>query len=352
MSEEKKRFTNKISADSFLQKSRRSKDTASFVTAIKSGDKVALSQAITQIESQNEDQWHAGHLLLDQLPTAPKPAMIIGITGSPGVGKSSFIEQLGLMLVSQSLKVAVLAIDPSSQVSKGSILGDKTRMEKLSQHPLAFIRPSAAGKTLGGVAQSTKSSIALCEKAGYNVILVETVGVGQSEVLVHSMTDMMILLLQPGSGDELQGIKKGVVELADLLVVNKHDSNKKDLAKQTKHFFANAIHMLSPKHHDWDIKVLLSSAQENTGLEDVWKNIKNFFNIKVTSGQLESQRMEQSAMWYDAYVEKTVLSIVQENKALSSSNKMYKNKIKNGEIPLYQAVEEFRKLLKSKIVDK
>ena len=352
MSEEKKRFTNKTSAKTFLQKGKRSKDIASLANSIIGGDKVALSQAITKIESQNEAQWLSGHLLLDKIPNVQKPAMIIGITGSPGVGKSSFIEQLGLMLVSQSLKVAVLAIDPSSQVSKGSILGDKTRMEKLGQHPLAFIRPSAAGKTLGGVAQSTKSSIALCEKAGYNVILVETVGVGQSEVLVHSMTDMMILLLQPGSGDELQGIKKGVVELADLLVVNKHDSNKKDLAKQTKRFFANAIHILSPKHHNWDIKVLLSSAQENTGLEEVWKNITNFFNVKVSSGQLESNRMEQSATWYDAYAEKTMLSVLLENEHLNDTNLRYKNKIKNGEIPLYQAVEEFRKLLKSKIIDK
>lgn len=352
MSEEKKRFTNKTSAASFLQKGKRTKDIESTIASILAGDKVALSQAITQIESQNEAQWHAGHYLLDQLPNTKEPAKIIGITGSPGVGKSSFIEQLGLMLIAKSLKVAVLAIDPSSQVSKGSILGDKTRMEKLSHHPNAFIRPSAAGKTLGGVAQSTKSSIALCEKAGYDVILVETVGVGQSEVLVHSMTDMMLLLLQPGSGDELQGIKKGVVELADLLFVNKHDSNKKDLAKQTKRFFANAIHMLSPKHHDWTIKVLLGSAQENTGLEEAWKDITNFFNIKQSSGQLVSNRMAQSASWYDAYTEKTILNVILENESINSANLALKDQIKNGEIPLYQAVEQFRKLLKSKITDK
>lgn len=352
MSEEKKRFTNKNSAESFLQRGKRSTDTKALVTAILAGNKVALSQAITQIESQNEAQWHAGHFLLDQLPNAKEPAMIIGITGSPGVGKSSFIEQLGLMLVSQSKKVAVLAIDPSSQVSKGSILGDKTRMERLSHHPLAFIRPSAAGKTLGGVAQSTKSSIALCEKAGYQVILVETVGVGQSEVLVHSMSDMMLLLLQPGSGDELQGIKKGVVELADLLVVNKHDSNKKDLAKQTKRFFANAVHMLSPKHQDWNIKVLLSSAEENTGFEEIWNNIKNFFNIKEASGQLISNRIAQSAQWYDAYTEKTILNVILENKLVSDKNEKFKNQIKNGDIPLYQAVEQFRKFLKSKVIGK
>ena len=352
MSEEKKRFTNKTSAESFLQKGKRSKDMTSLITSITEGDKVALSQAITQIESQNEAQWLAGHLLLDKLPNVAKPAMIIGITGSPGVGKSSFIEQLGLRLVAQDINVAVLAIDPSSQVSKGSILGDKTRMEKLSQHPKAFIRPSAAGKTLGGVAQSTKSSIALCEKAGYQVILVETVGVGQSEVLVHSMTDMMLLLLQPGSGDELQGIKKGVVELADLLVVNKHDSNKKELAKQTQRFFANAIHMLSPKHHDWNIKVLMSSAQENTGLEEIWQNITNFFNVKESSGQLLSNRMAQSATWYDAYIEKTILNVILENKHISELNDRYKIQIKNGEIPLYQAIEQLRKALKSNIVDK
>ncbi len=352
MSEEKKRFTNKSSADSFLQKGKRSNDIQKTVRAIKEGNKVALSQAITLIESQNNKQWHDGHALLDQLPNPKEPAMIIGITGSPGVGKSSFIEQFGLMLANQSLKVAVLAIDPSSQVSHGSILGDKTRMEKLGQHPNAFIRPSAAGKTLGGVAQSTKSSIALCEKAGYQVILVETVGVGQSEVLVHSMTDMMLLLLQPGSGDELQGIKKGVVELADLLVVNKHDSDKKDLAKQTKRYFANAIHMLSPKHHDWQIKVLLSSAQENTGLEEVWIDIKKFFNTKTTSGQLISNRITQSATWYDSYAQKTILDVILENEQINLLNDKHKEGIKNGEIPLFQAVELLRKAIKSQIVKK
>jgi len=256
------------------------------------------------------------------------------------------------MLANQSLKVAVLAIDPSSQVSHGSILGDKTRMEQLGQHPNAFIRPSAAGKTLGGVAQSTKSSIALCEKAGYQVILVETVGVGQSEVLVHSMTDMMLLLLQPGSGDELQGIKKGVVELADLLVVNKHDSDKKELAKQTQRYFANAIHMLSPRHHDWQIKVLLSSAQENTGLEEVWDNIKKFFNTKKSSGQLISNRAVQSALWYDVYMDKTILNVISGNEELKMLNEKHKKQISNGELPLYQAVELLRKMIKTQILKK
>lgn len=352
MSKEKKRLTNKTSVASFLQKGKRKVDISSLVNAIQTGNKVALSQAITLIESQNESQWHAGHSLLDQIPKVSKPAMVIGITGSPGVGKSSFIEQLGLMLTSHSLKVAVLAVDPSSQVSKGSILGDKTRMEKLGQQPNAFIRPSAAGKTLGGVAQSTKSSIALCEKAGYQVIIVETVGVGQSEVLVHSMTDMMLLLLQPGSGDELQGIKKGVVELADLLVVNKHDSNKIELAKQTKLYFSNAIHLLSPKHQDWQIKVLLCSAQENTGVEEIWSNIKDFFNVKESSGQLQSNRVTQSASWYDTYAEKTILNLILENEVISDLNSKIKAQVKTGQIPLYQAIEQFRKALKSNIIEK
>ena len=352
MSEEKNQFTNKNAAKSFLTKGRRSLDASQTIASIQKGNKITLSKVITQIESQNDEQWQAGHAILEQYPEPNTSAKIIGITGSPGVGKSSFIEQLGLKLVGQGLKVAVLAIDPSSQISKGSILGDKTRMEQLSHHPNAFIRPSAAGKTLGGVAQATKSTIALCEKAGYQIILVETVGVGQSEVLVHSMTDMMLLLLQPGSGDELQGIKKGIVEMADLLIVNKHDSDKKELAMQTKSYFSNAVHLLPSHQPDWQIKVLLCSAIENTGLDAIWENISNFFNIKRTSGQLVSNRMAQSAQWYDSYIEKMIINVVLDNKDFSNLNERYKNQIKNGKTPLYQAVEVIKKALKQKFLDK
>jgi len=352
MNDHKKKFTNENAAKSFLQKNKRILDIKTTAAAITNGDKVAISQTITLIESQNEINWQRGHAILEELPRPETTAKCIGITGSPGVGKSSFIEQLGLMLVEQNLKIAVLAIDPSSQVSKGSILGDKTRMEILSNHPLAFIRPSAAGKTLGGVARTTKSAIELCEKAGYDVILVETVGVGQSEVLVHAMTDMMLLLLQPGSGDELQGIKKGVVELADLLVVNKYDTDKKDLAKQTQRFFSNAVHMLSPLHNDWQVKVLLSSAIEKTGLEEIWKSITSFFNTKETNGQLLSRRMQQSALWYDSYMEKIILSTILENEEINATISVNRKKIESGEFTLFQAVEQLKNLLNQRLNDK
>jgi len=352
MSEKNKKFTTDKAARTFLEKNKRILEIEPTVAAILDGEKVALSQTITLLESQNEMHWQRGQAILDKIPAPAQTAKCIGITGSPGVGKSSFIEQLGLMLANLDFKVAVLAIDPSSQVSQGSILGDKTRMESLSNHPKAFIRPSAAGKTLGGVAQTTKSTIALCEKAGYQVILVETVGVGQSEVLVHAMTDMMLLLLQPGSGDELQGIKKGVVELADLLVVNKYDSDKKDLAKQTQRYFSNAVHMLSPLHSDWQVKVLLSSAMEKIGLEEVWDNITKFFNAKESSGQLVSRRMHQSAQWYDTYLEKIILTTILENPKINSIIQNQKNQIKSGETTLFQAVEILKKSLHQRLNDK
>jgi len=351
MSEGKNKFTNSNSAKSFLEKAKRKINVREQVNAIQAQSKVALSQTITLLESQNEDHAKLGQHILAALPNPKVPAKIIGITGSPGVGKSSFIEQLGLNLTSQGIKVAVLAIDPSSQISKGSILGDKTRMEKLSNIDNAYIRPSAARDTLGGVAQTTQSSIALCEKAGYGVILIETVGVGQSEVLVHAMSDMMLLLLQPGAGDELQGIKKGVVELADLLVVNKNDSDKKDIAKQTKQFFANAVHILSPRHEDWTVKVLLSSALENQGIEDVWGHIKTYFNAKLVSGQLISRRKSQTAQWYDTYMENMILSTVLSHPSIKSMVQNHKEQLKNGEIPLFQAVEALQNELKKQIVN-
>jgi len=351
MGEGNKKFTNQNSAKSFLGKAKRKINVEDQVDAILSQSKVALSQTITLLESQNKDHAKLGQDILAALPQPKIPAKIIGITGSPGVGKSSFIEQLGLYLTDQNIRVAVLAIDPSSQISKGSILGDKTRMEKLSNVDQAFIRPSAARETLGGVAQTTQSSIALCEKAGYNVILIETVGVGQSEVLVHGMSDMMVLLLQPGAGDDLQGIKKGVVELADLLVVNKNDSDKKDIAKQTKQFFANAIHLLSPKHKDWSVKVLLSSALENKGIDEVWNHIKIYFNAKLDSGQLLSRRKAQSAQWYDTYTEKMILSMVLDQPNIKSMVQIHKAQLKNGELPLFQAVESLQKELKKHFVD-
>lgn len=346
MPEGKNKFTNNDSAKSFLKKAKPKINLETQVQAILSNNKVALSQTITLLESQIASQAKLGHEILAALPEQKEPAKIIGITGSPGVGKSSFIERLGLNLTQQGIRVAVLAIDPSSQVSKGSILGDKTRMENLSIVENAFIRPSAARDTLGGVAQTTQSSIALCEKAGYEVILIETVGVGQSEVLVHAMSDMMLLLLQPGAGDELQGIKKGVVELADLLVVNKNDTDKKEIAKQTQRFFSNAVHLLRSRHLDWTVKVLLSSALDNTGLDHVWDHIKKYFNAQVNNGQLVSRRNEQSTQWYDRYTQEMILSEVLRLEPLQYVINHHKKQLEEGEIPLFQALEQVQKILR------
>jgi len=346
MAKEKNKFTNRESAKSFLEKARPKIDVENQVKALIAYDKIALSQTITLLESQIDAQAKLGQKILALLPSPQTPAKIIGVTGSPGVGKSSFIEQLGLFLAQQGVKVAVLAIDPSSQVSKGSILGDKTRMEQLSNIENAFIRPSAARETLGGVAQTTQSSISLCEKVGYEVILIETVGVGQSEVLVHAMSDMMLLLLQPGAGDELQGIKKGVVELADLLVVNKNDSDKREIAKQTKRFFSNAIHLLRSRHLDWTVEVLLCSAIEKTGITEVWDHIKLYFNAQLNNGQLISRRKEQSALWYDTYLHQMILSEVLQKKEIRSTIEEHKRQLISGEIALFQALERLQKSLK------
>lgn len=226
----------------------------------------------------------------------------IGITGVPGVGKSTFIEAFGKLLTALDKKVAVLAIDPSSSLSKGSILGDKTRMNELSRDPNAFIRPSASGSSLGGVAQKTKESIVLCEAAGYNVIFVETVGVGQSETAVNNMVDFFLLLKLAGAGDELQGIKRGIMEMADAIVINKADGSNVKNAKSAKAEFTRALHLYPPKENGWVPKVLTSSALENNGIDAVWKLIQDFKKTTEKSGHFKKQRKLQDKSWFTEHL--------------------------------------------------
>jgi len=236
-----------------------------YVEAILRGDRVRLGQAITIIESTRvQDQQLAGQIIEQCLPHANK-AIRIGITGAPGVGKSTFVESFGSFLLQQNKQLAVLAVDPSSRVSGGSILGDKTRMEQISTHPNAFIRPSPSGDSLGGVARKTREAMILCEAAGFDTILVETVGVGQSEFMVHSMVDCFLLLLLPGAGDELQGIKRGIVEMADMVLINKADGERIKLAQQTKRDYRNALHLFPPKQSKWIPKAVVCSALKQQG---------------------------------------------------------------------------------------
>jgi LAO/AO transport system kinase len=264
---------------------------------VKKGRLRALAKAITLIESRNLDHSVAATTLLDELLPATGNSIRIGISGVPGAGKSTFIEALGLHLTAQGHKVAVLAVDPSSQLSGGSILGDKTRMEHLSRHPNAFIRPSPAGSTLGGVARKTRETMLICEAAGYDVIIVETVGVGQSEITVASMVDFFLLLQLPGAGDELQGIKKGVMEIADAILINKSEGENRSRAELARRQYLNALHLLKPRSPNWQVPVLLCSALNHTGIEEAWKTILSFREAMGREGEFERKRRLQATDW-------------------------------------------------------
>lgn len=265
--------------------------------AIRTGDRVALGRAITLVESTlPAHRKKADDLISRCLPYAGH-GFRIGISGAPGVGKSTFIEAFGSMLTAREHRVAVLAIDPSSGLNKGSILGDKTRMERLSRDPAAFIRPSPAGDTLGGVARKTRETILLCEAAGYDRILVETVGVGQSEVAAHAMTDLFLLLLLPGAGDELQGIKRGVVEMADMILVNKADGPRSALAEESRLQYARAVHLFPEKASGQVVQVLKASALDQSGIADVVEAVEVYHQAVWGNGHLDIRRREQAAWW-------------------------------------------------------
>ena len=271
--------------------------------AIRAGDRRAIARTITRIESTRDAARELGQAILDALVSDSGRAIRVGITGPPGVGKSTFVEALGLMLVDQGKRIAVLAVDPTSPVTGGSILGDKTRMERLSIRPEAYIRPSPSGGSLGGVAHRTREVMLLCEAAGFDVVLIETVGIGQSEVAVASMVDFFLVLLQPAGGDELQGIKKGVVELADALVVNKADGATAALAERTRHDYAGALSLLRRGVEGWQPKALLASAIEARGIAEVWAAILEHRALLEATGQLESRRRDQSRAWLWKLVE-------------------------------------------------
>ena len=287
---------------------------------IREGSRNLLAKAITLIESTRDDHRILAETLLEKLLPYSGNSLRLGISGVPGVGKSTFIETLGMHLLKHGHSIAVLTVDPSSPKTGGSILGDKTRMEKLSQQPNVFIRPSPSGGALGGVARRTREVILTTEAAGYDVILVETVGVGQSEISVYHLTDMFLLLLAPGGGDDLQGIKKGIVELADLIAVNKADGNLREVAEQAKQHYTSALELL--RHHDkkWKTRVMSVSSLEGHGVTEVWNTICEFQKLMTDSGDLESRRAEQAAnsMWNE--ITEDFLSLVRqdpETKALA-----------------------------------
>ncbi len=261
------------------------------------GDRRALAKAITLVESTRSDHRQQTAALLETLMPYTGKSIRVGISGAPGVGKSTFIEALGTYLIELGHSVAVLAVDPSSAVTGGSILGDKTRMETLAFAEKAFVRPSPAGSTLGGVTRRSRESILLCEASGFDVILVETVGVGQSETAVADMTDMFLLLLLPSGGDELQGIKRGIMELADLIVVNKSDGEQITLANQTMLDYRSAVHFLTSRFDGWQTQVMACSSVNNQGVTEVWAEVDRFKATISEDGRLQQQRAQQAKAW-------------------------------------------------------
>ncbi|NVJ85916.1 MAG: methylmalonyl Co-A mutase-associated GTPase MeaB [Algoriphagus sp.] len=279
------------------------KSVEEYKAGILAGDRAVLAQAITLIESNlPSDSVLASSLVQAILPFSGK-SIRIGITGVPGVGKSTFIEAFGTILLEKGKKVAVLAVDPSSQKTKGSILGDKTRMEKLAADRRAFIRPSPSGSTLGGVSAKTREAMLLCEAAGFDVILVETVGVGQSETAVKGMVDFFLLLMLAGAGDELQGIKKGIMEMADGVLINKADGENIQAAKKAKTHYRNALHLFPPSENGWYPSVITGSSLTGEGLGECWETIEKYQQKMLESGFFEKNRAEQRLKWLDEYVQ-------------------------------------------------
>lgn len=340
--------TNKSSAKN-IQKRRSTKpSTQSFIDGVLTGSIPLLSQAITLVESTNlKHQKKANEILEACLPYANR-SVRIGITGVPGVGKSTFIESYGKHLTSLGKKVAVLAVDPSSSINKGSILGDKTRMEQLVTDKNAFIRPSPSGTSLGGVAQKTRESIILCEAAGFDTIIVETVGVGQSETMVHSMVDFFLLLKIAGAGDELQGIKRGIIEMADAIVINKADGDNVKRAKMAKIEFNRALHLYPMKESGWQPKVMVASALNNFGIENIQEMIEEYISFTRENGHFESKRNTQSQFWLQSTIQQGLHDSFFKNNIIESALREEMKRLEEGKATPFSSAKKLLDLYNKK----
>lgn len=309
------------------------------------GDRAGLGRAITLIESKKPEHRKLADQLLDQLRGRTGAARRIGVTGLPGVGKSTFIDQLGFNLVQVGHRVAVLAVDPTSRRTGGAILGDKTRMSRLSTHADAFIRPSPSGKTLGGVARATRETMLLCEAAGFDVVIVETVGVGQSESAVAAMVDFFLVLLLPGAGDELQGLKKGLIEIADMIAVNKADGELAAQATATVADYQAALHILSRREGEWQPGAVAISARENKGLDDLWAAIERHRDILQASGAFQEKRREQAVAWMHELIEDRLRSLLRDNPAVRARMDATEQDVRAGRKLPALAADEILELL-------
>jgi LAO/AO transport system kinase len=328
-----------LSANFIKSKRQQQPSVQELVNGISSGNITALSRAITLVESTNPKHTEKANAVISAcLPLANK-SVRVGITGVPGVGKSTFIEAFGKYLTSNGKKVAVLAVDPSSSLSRGSILGDKTRMEDLVKDKNAFIRPSPSGDSLGGVARKSRETIILCEAAGFDTIIIETVGVGQSETAVHSMVDFFLLLKLAGAGDELQGIKRGIIEMADAIVINKADGDNLRAAKSAKVEFNRALHLYPEKESGWSPKVSLCSAIKREGILEVWEMIEGYVETTKASGYFERHRNSQNRFWLLQTIEERLKSNFYNSKKIKAQLKIQIELIEAGKTTPFAAAE-------------
>lgn len=324
----------------FLGKKRNVLPVEEYVKGILSGDIALLSKAVTLVESSRpEHQRIAQEIIVQCLPSSGE-SIRIGITGVPGVGKSTFIEVLGTYITKRGGKLAVLAIDPSSERTKGSILGDKTRMEELSVDKNAYIRPSPSAGSLGGVARKTRETIILCEAAGFNHIFIETVGVGQSETAVHSMSDFFLLLMLAGAGDELQGIKRGIMEMADLIAINKADGNNTEKAQLAKRQYKNALHLFPRKESGWIPEVLTCSALTQTGISDVWDKIELYKKQITDNGYFNGNRKAQASFWLHETIEENFKRSFYLHPVMREKIKEYEKRVLSSELSSFAAAGE------------
>jgi LAO/AO transport system kinase len=321
-------------------------DIEALARELRAGSRAALARAITLIESRRADHQAAARELVQALLPDTGKAIRVGITGSPGVGKSTTIDVLGMALIDQGHKVAVLAVDPSSARTGGSILGDKTRMARLSAADAAFIRPSPASGTLGGVAAKTREAVLLCEAAGFDVVLVETVGIGQSETAVCDMTDFFLALMLPGAGDELQGIKKGLVELADMIAINKADGDNVKRANLAAGEYRGALHILTPRSEHWQVPVKTYSALTGSGVAELWQTVLDHRTAMSGSGEFAERRRQQQVKWMWSMLEQRLMARLRAEPAIRAKVKQTEVLVADGRISAALAAEQIAEMLR------